>query len=50
MSNTWKNKLIVGDNLKMMREQIQDETVNPIYLDLPFNYKANYATGGGCRL
>lgn len=38
----WKNKLYFGDNLTIMREHIQDESVDLIYLDPPFNSKATY--------
>jgi site-specific DNA-methyltransferase (adenine-specific) len=38
----WKNKLYFGDNLDIMREHIADESVDLIYLDPPFNSKANY--------
>jgi site-specific DNA-methyltransferase (adenine-specific) len=39
---TWKNKLYFGDNLNILREYIQDESVDLIYLDPPFNSAANY--------
>ena len=38
----WKNKLYFGDNLPIMREYLQDESVDLIYLDPPFNSKATY--------
>ena len=38
----WTNKLYFGDNLPIMREYLQDETVDLIYLDPPFNSKATY--------
>jgi site-specific DNA-methyltransferase (adenine-specific) len=38
----WKNKLYFGDNLKWLREGIDDESVDLIYLDPPFNSNANY--------
>jgi site-specific DNA-methyltransferase (adenine-specific) len=38
----WLNKLYYGDNLFIMREFIQDECVDLIYLDPPFNSKATY--------
>jgi len=38
----WKNKLYFGDNLDILREHVQDETVDLIYLDPPFNSKATY--------
>ena len=37
-----ENTLFYGDNLKIMREQIEDESVDLIYLDPPFNSQANY--------
>jgi len=38
----WVNKLYFGDNLSIMRENLQDESVDLIYLDPPFNSKATY--------
>ena len=38
MSNT----LYYGDNLWVMREYIQDESIDLVYLDPPFNSKARY--------
>lgn len=38
----WKNKLFFGDNLRILREHIADESVDLIYLDPPFNSNANY--------
>jgi site-specific DNA-methyltransferase (adenine-specific) len=38
----WINKLYYGDNLKILREYVPDETVDLIYLDPPFNSKATY--------
>ncbi len=38
----WKNKLYFGDNLKWLREGIDDESVDLVYLDPPFNSKANF--------
>jgi site-specific DNA-methyltransferase (adenine-specific) len=38
----WKNKLFFGDNLKMLRAHIEDESIDLIYLDPPFNSAANY--------
>lgn len=35
-------KLFYGDNLEIMRRHIKDESVDLIYLDPPFNSKANY--------
>ncbi len=37
-----KNELYFGDNLKILRNHIKDESVNLIYLDPPFNSKATY--------
>ncbi|MDO8578423.1 MAG: site-specific DNA-methyltransferase [Dehalococcoidales bacterium] len=36
------NVLYYGDNLKILREHIPDESVDLIYLDPPFNSNANY--------
>jgi len=36
------NTLYYGDNLKVLREYIKDETVDLIYLDPPFNSSRNY--------
>jgi len=38
----WKNKLFFGDNLRILREQVADESVDLVYLDPPFNSNANY--------
>lgn len=38
----WKNKLFFGDNLDVLRQYVQDETVDLIYLDPPFNSNATY--------
>lgn len=38
---TWENKLYYGDNLLILRE-LQDEFVDLIYLDPPFNSQATY--------
>jgi site-specific DNA-methyltransferase (adenine-specific) len=35
-------KLYYGDNLEILREQIDDEIIDLIYLDPPFNSQANY--------
>ncbi|MGO8866182.1 MAG: DNA methyltransferase [Alphaproteobacteria bacterium] len=37
-----ENALYYGDNLKVLRESIKDETVDLIYLDPPFNSQATY--------
>jgi adenine specific DNA methylase Mod len=39
---TWTNQLYYGDNLRVLREEIRDETVDLVYLDPPFNSAANY--------
>ncbi|MHB8172916.1 MAG: DNA methyltransferase [Nitrospirota bacterium] len=36
------NFLYFGDNLKILREYVKDESVDLIYLDPPFNSKADY--------
>ena len=36
------NKLFFGDNLQIMRDHIPSECIDLIYLDPPFNSKANY--------
>ena len=36
------NHLYYGDNLKVLRDSIRDESVNLIYLDPPFNSNASY--------
>jgi len=38
----WKNTLYYGDNLKIIREYIPNESVDLIYLDPPFNSNRNY--------
>ena len=37
-----QNTLFYGDNLEILRRHIPDESVDLIYLDPPFNSKANY--------
>jgi site-specific DNA-methyltransferase (adenine-specific) len=37
-----ENTLYYGDNLKVMRESIPDESVDLVYLDPPFNSRADY--------
>ncbi|HBV85535.1 MAG TPA: modification methylase [Desulfosporosinus sp.] len=37
-----KNKFYFGDNLVVLRSYVQDESIDLIYLDPPFNSKANY--------
>jgi DNA modification methylase len=51
VSLDWKNKLFFGDNLQILRKHVPDETVDLVYLDPPFNSKADYnvlfkTTGG----
>ncbi|MCC6328494.1 MAG: restriction endonuclease [Acidobacteria bacterium] len=36
------NRLYYGDNLKILRDYIKDETVDLVYLDPPFNSNRNY--------
>jgi site-specific DNA-methyltransferase (adenine-specific) len=38
----WKNKLIYGDNLRVLRDSVEDESIDLIYFDPPFNSAANY--------
>ena len=38
----WKNRLYFGDNLDIMRDHLEDESVDLIYLDPPFNSNATY--------
>jgi len=42
MSTDWKNNLYYGENMKILRDFIPDESVDLIYLDPPFNSKATY--------
>lgn len=42
MASDWKNKLFFGDNLRILREHVADESVDLVYLDPPFNSNANY--------
>ena len=39
---TTENTLYYGDNLKILRDYIQDESVDLIYLDPPFNSNRSY--------
>src|SRR5205823_9526987 len=39
---TWTNQLYYGDNLRVLRAEIADESVDLVYLDPPFNSAANY--------
>ena len=36
------NTLYYGDNLKILRDYIKDESVDLVYLDPPFNSNRNY--------
>ena len=36
------NKLFFGDNLDVLRNEIDDESIDLIYLDPPFNSQASY--------
>jgi site-specific DNA-methyltransferase (adenine-specific) len=36
------NTLFYGDNLAILREHVEDESVDLVYLDPPFNSNANY--------
>lgn len=40
----WRNQLYFGDNLEVLRDRARfpDECVDLIYLDPPFNSKADY--------
>lgn len=40
--NVPDNKLYYGDNLRILRDYIKDESVDLIYLDPPFNSKRDY--------
>src|SRR5438270_4614752 len=42
MQDNWKNRLFFGDNLRILREYVADESVDLVYLDPPFNSAANY--------
>lgn len=42
VTDTWKNKLFLGDNLDILRSHIESESVDLIYLDPPFNSNVNY--------
>jgi len=37
-----KNKLYFGDNLKILRDYVEDASVDLVYLDPPFNSSATY--------
>lgn len=42
MAQDWRNQLYFGDNLAILREHVADESVDLVYLDPPFNSKADY--------
>jgi len=42
MTEAWVNKLYFGDNLDVLREHVDDQSIDLIYLDPPFNSKATY--------
>ncbi len=42
MQTVKKYCLYYGDNLKVLREHIKDESVDLIYLDPPFNSRQDY--------
>ena len=42
MVNDWKNKLYYGNNLYMLRDYVDTESVDLVYLDPPFNSNASY--------
>src|SRR5271157_4081277 len=39
---TFENTLYYGDNLEVLRKYIKEDTIDLIYLDPPFNSKADY--------
>ena len=41
-TTNWRNKLYFGDNLRILRENVPDDSVDLIYLDPPFNSNATY--------
>ena len=38
----WKSRLCFGDNLELLGNHVGDASVDPVYLDPPFNSNANY--------
>jgi site-specific DNA-methyltransferase (adenine-specific) len=36
------NRLYYGDNLQILRDKVETESVDLVYLDPPFNSKADY--------
>ena len=43
------NTLYYGDNLKILRDYIKDESVDLVYLDPPFNSNRNCGGAFDCR-
>ena len=41
-TTNWRNKLYFGYNLRILRENVPDHSVDLIYLDPPFNSNATY--------
>lgn len=42
------NTLYYGDNLDILRRYVNDESVDLVYLDPPFNSNVNYNVLFGC--
>jgi len=42
MPEVFQNKLCYGNNLKILKEHMRNDTIDLIYLDPPFNSKATY--------
>jgi site-specific DNA-methyltransferase (adenine-specific) len=42
MTGQWKNKLYFGDNLNILREHVEAQSIDLCYLDPPFNSSVNY--------
>ncbi len=42
MAKEWINELYFGDNLQILRQHVEDESVDLVYLDPPFNSNASY--------
>lgn len=40
--SSWRNRLYYGDNLDILRRHIQDESIDLVYLDPPFNSSRSY--------
>jgi DNA modification methylase len=41
-SNSSKNRLYYGDNLDVLLNKIESESIDLCYIDAPFNSKRNY--------